>query len=423
MYRKIIRPDGSVIILAPKQDTKAVTVQVMYKVGSRQETAALSGSSHFVEHLMFKGTKKRPSTLAISKELDSVGAQFNAFTSKDRTAYYIKADSGHLPLATVMLADMLRHSVFDPAEVKKERGVILEEMKMYEDNPLMYIEDVYESLLFKGSVLGREIIGTRQTIGSGITRDQLYDYKKRWYYPGNMIVGVAGAFTEAKALALINKFFPLERGKKNKANIRPIHLTQTKPRVSIVNKETEQVQIALGFPGLRSQHPQLPALSLMASILGGNMSSRLFINIREKRGLCYFVRAGAETYEDVGSFHVRAGLDKSRLLPALGLIKKELQRLVDSPVAVEELRRAKEYIKGTTILNLEDQGNYLYFLQSQELLHSRIETMDQKLAKIQAVSREDIRRLARSIIRWPKSNLAIIGPYKSPHDFINLLTS
>ncbi len=423
MYKKFVRKDGSVVILAPKQDTKAVTVQVMYKVGSRQETAALSGSSHFVEHLMFKGTKKRPSTLAISKELDSIGAQYNAFTSKDRTAYYVKSDSGHITLAMDMLSDMLRHSVFDPAEVKKERGVIIEEMKMYEDNPLMHIEDVYEALLFQGTVLGRDIIGNRKTIGGSVSRDMLYAYKKRWYYPGNMIIGIAGALDEKQAMALADKYFPLERSTKAKAKIPAIKLDQTKPQIKIVQRETEQVQIALGFPGLRSQHPQLPALSVLSTILGGNMSSRLFINIREKQGLCYFVRAGAETYEDVGTLYVRSGLDKSRLVPALKLIKKELDRMVNSLVSVEELHRAKEYLKGTTILNLEDQGSYLYFLQSQELLHSKIETEDQKLAKIEAVTREDVRKVAQALIRWNRSNLAIIGPFTSDQEFLKILTS
>ncbi len=421
MFKKIIRKDGSVILLAPKSDTKAVTAQIMYKVGSRQETAALNGSSHFVEHLMFKGTKKRPTTLAISKELDSIGAQFNAFTGKDRTAYYIKADSGHLSLAMDMLSDMLRHSVLDPAEVKKERGVILEEMKMYEDNPSMYIEDVYESLQFRGTTLGRMIIGTRQTIGNDISRNQLYQYKKRWYYPGNMIIGMAGALDEAEALRLANKYFPVEKRKSNRAKIRPVKLSQTQARVSLVSRETEQVQIALGFPGLRSQHTQLPALTVLSTILGGTMSSRLFINIREKRGLCYFIRSGAETYEDVGAFVIRSGLDKNRLHSALKLIKGELDRLTSSLVSSEELSRAKENIKGKTILNLEDQGDYLYFLQSQELLHHRIQTAEQKLAKIQSVSREDVQRVARSIIRWSKSNLAIIGPYKDEKEFVKIL--
>jgi predicted Zn-dependent peptidase len=326
MFKKIVRRDGSSVILAPKQDTQAATVQVMYKIGSRQESSANNGASHFVEHLMFKGTKKRPTTLDISKTLDAVGAEYNAFTSKDRTAYYVRADSTHLPLAFDILSDMLRHSIFDPKEVDKERGVIIEEINMYEDNPVMYLDDIFESLVYKGSSLARLIIGPRANIAKNISRETLYQHKKRWYYPGNMSIGVAGKFDEATILKLIDRYFPVEKSKKPKARVARALLKQQKPQIHIMTKETEQVQLMLGFPGLPSRHRDLPALTVLSNILGGTMSSRLFINLREKRGLCYSIRAGSDSHEDVGSFAVRAGLDKSRVVPALKLITEELRR-------------------------------------------------------------------------------------------------
>jgi predicted Zn-dependent peptidase len=422
MFKKIIRRDGSTIILAPKQDTKAATIQVMYKIGSRQETAGLNGASHFVEHMMFKGTRKRPTTLDISKTLDAVGAEYNAFTSKDRTAYYVRADSTHIPLALDILSDMVRNSVFDPAEVKKERGVITEEINLYEDNPVMYLDDIFESLVYKGSPLARLIIGPRANIAERITRDDLWRHKRRWYYPGNMNIGVAGRFDEATMVKLLDRYFPVEKTKKQKARIQPIRLKQTQPQVSIMTKETEQVQLMLGFPGLPSRHKDLPVLAVLSNILGGTMSSRLFTNLREKRGLCYTIRAGSDSHEDVGSFAIRAGLDKSRVLPALKLIAQELRRLITSPVSLEELKRAKENIRGTTILRLEDASDYLYFLQSQDLMHDSIESVESKLEKIMKVTAADIQRVAAQIIRWNKSNLAIIGPFSDHKPFKDLLT-
>jgi predicted Zn-dependent peptidase len=422
MFKKIVRRDGSSVILAPKQDTQAATVQVMYKIGSRQESSANNGASHFVEHLMFKGTKKRPTTLDISKTLDAVGAEYNAFTSKDRTAYYVRADSSHLPLAFDILSDMLRHSIFDPKEVDKERGVIIEEINMYEDNPVMYLDDIFESLVYKGSSLARLIIGPRANIAKNISRETLYQHKKRWYYPGNMSIGVAGKFDEATILKLIDRYFPVEKSKKPKARVARALLKQQKPQIHIMTKETEQVQLMLGFPGLPSRHRDLPALTVLSNILGGTMSSRLFINLREKRGLCYSIRAGSDSHEDVGSFAVRAGLDKSRVVPALKLITEELRRLITSPVTAEELRRAKDNIRGTTILRLEDASDYLYFLQSQELMHDAIESAESKLEKIMKVTASDIQRVAAQIIRWNKSNLAIIGPFKDDKQFKDLLT-
>ncbi|MBP9802374.1 insulinase family protein, partial [Patescibacteria group bacterium] len=220
MYQKILRADGSVIILLPKTDTKAVTFEALYKVGSRNEDDKNNGVSHFVEHLMFKGTSKRPSTMDISKELDGVGADYNAFTGKDHTGYYIKADSRHLSLAVEMLSDMLHNSKFDKEEVNRERGVIIEEIKMYEENPLMHIEDVFESLIFKETVLGREIAGPKINI-KNISRDALYNYYQKYYYSGNLVLSLAGNFKTKEALALINHFFPVKKSKK-RVKITPV---------------------------------------------------------------------------------------------------------------------------------------------------------------------------------------------------------
>lgn len=420
MFERIERSDGSVIILAPQQDTKAITIQVLYKVGSRNETAKINGASHFVEHIMFKGTKKRPTTQVISRELDSIGAEYNAYTGKDRTGYYIKADASHLELATDVLADMLRHAKFDAVEIDKERTVIIEEINMYEDNPMMHIEDMYEELVYKGTVMGRNIAGPRKVIRE-VTRDELFDYKNKYYYGGNMVIGLTGNFDITKALKLLNKKFPVAKKKKDKVKINKLKLDQKKQRVQVQYKEAEQVQMQLGFPGLPLKHKDLPALMVLANILGGNMSSRLFINVRERKGLCYFIRASADSHEDIGTFSVRAGLDKSRIEPALELIKQELNRVKKTKVTSEELKRAKENIRGTTILKMENPSNFLGYLQTQELLEDRLETLEQKLEKIADVKKDDIQRVAKRIIQWKKSNLAMIGPFKSTRVFHDIL--
>lgn len=420
MFKRIQRPDGSVIILAPKKDTKAVTFQVLYKVGSRNEGPSINGASHFVEHLMFKGTKKRPNTKIISRELDGIGAMYNAFTGKDHTGYYIKADATHLELAIDVLSDMLRHSIFDPKEVEKERGVIIEEINMYEDNPMMHIEDMFEELVYKGTPLARPIAGPREVIKK-VSRDSLHNYKQKFYYPGNMVLGLAGAFDEVKAERLLKRYLPIEKKLTNKFLNPRAKFKQNSPRVKIAVKNVEQVQAILGFPGLHLRHKDLPALMVLANILGGNMSSRLFINVRERQGLCYSIRASADSNEDLGTFYVASGLDKKRLIPALELIKSELNRIKKIPVTSEELKRAKENIRGTSILRLESASTYLAYLQTQELLLNKIETLEEKLAKIQQVTRADVLRVAKHLIRWRQSNLAIIGPYKNNRQFIKLL--
>ena len=287
MHKRIVRKDGSVIILLPQKETKAITFEVLYKVGSRQENDKNNGASHFVEHLMFKGTDKRPDTATISRELDGIGAEYNAFTGKDHTGYYIKADSSHFPLAVEMLSDMLHNSKFDKAEVDRERGVIIEEINMYEDNPLMYIEDVFENLLYQGTNLGRLIAGPRENIRN-ITRNSLYNYYQKYYYAGNSVIAVAGNFKEAQVLKLIGKFFPVIKKKARVKNSQTKMTKQVAPRVTILSRnDLEQVQLTLGFRSVAKNDPKFLVSQVLSNILGGNMSSRLFLQIRPFKNLPY----------------------------------------------------------------------------------------------------------------------------------------
>lgn len=419
MYKKITRPDGSVIILAPKKDSRSVTLEVMFKVGSRQERRQINGACHFIEHMMFKGTKRRPSTAVLSRQLDAVGAEYNAATGKDHTTYYIHVDSKRLSLAVDMLSDMLHHSKFDPSEVNRERGVIVEELNMYQDNPAMHIDEIFEGVMFSNSSLGWEIGGPREVIKK-VSRASLVDFKNKYYYPGNMVIGLSGHFEEPEALLLLHKFFPVAK-KRSRAVISPAKPSTTGPRAKLEYKESEQVQLMLGFPGFKRDHKDSDALLLLSVILGGTMSSRLFINIREKLGLAYDIRSLAEAFEDTGYFAVRAGLDKKRIFEALSSIRQELVRIKRGGVTAEELRRAKDNIRGRLILKFENPSVYLSYIISQELLLGKVYDLDRKLAKINAVSRKDVNRVAAKVISWPQARMALIGPFRDNKRFLSII--
>lgn len=420
MYQRILRADGSVIILLPKTDTKAVTFEALYKVGSRNEDDKNNGVSHFVEHLMFKGTTKRPSTMDISKELDGVGADYNAFTGKDHTGYYIKADSRHLSLAVEMLSDMLHNSKFDKEEVNRERGVIIEEIKMYEENPLMHIEDVFESLIFKETVLGREIAGPKINI-KNISRDALYKYYQKYYYSGNLVLSLAGNFKTKEAIALINHFFPVKKSKK-RVKITPVKKSlQKTSQVQLVNRPLEQVQLMLGWTSVSKKDKKFLALQMLANILGGNMSSRLFLQIRERRGLCYSIRAGVNGYEDISNFAISAGLNKDKIEEAIQAIREEIDKVKNEGISEEELAQAKENIRGRLILRLENSSAYLAFLSDQELFGQKPKTLEELLQEVDKITLKQVNQIAKDIFVMSQSNLALIGPFADKKKFLNLL--
>ena len=416
MYHKAVLKNGIRLITAPLKETQTFSLLVLVKVGSRYETAAIGGMSHFVEHMMFKGTKRRPNTLALSKELDGIGAEYNAFTGKDVTGYYIKADASHAPLAVDMLSDMLTSSKLDETELNKEKGVIAEEINMYEDNPIMYVEAMLEEIMFGGNPLGWQIAGERETV-KAVTRQKMLAYKNKHYTGKNIVIALAGNFDD-KIIKLLDKPFAFAPGQANKFT--KIKITQKQPRLKLMFKETEQVQVALGLPAYSYSNPKIYPLQLLSVILGGNMSSRLFINVRERKGLAYFIRSWANVYEDTGSLTIQAGLDKNRIELALNTIIDELKKITKG-VSSAELQRAKDFIAGKTALDLEESMAIAQFYGSQEIMTGKIMTPAQKLAKIKAVTRADIARTAKEVINLKRLNLAVIGPFKDEKKFIRLL--
>ncbi len=418
-FKKITLSNGIRAVLVPHRDTAAATVLALYEVGSRYETKKLNGGSHFIEHMMFKGTERRPTTLDISRDLDSVGADYNAFTDKDHTGYYVKLQAAQLPLAVDMLEDMLYHSVYRAKDLESERKVVLEEIHMREDNPMMFVEEIMEEELYRGSTLGWRISGTDETM-KGIRRDELMAYRDRYYVPQRTVLAVAGKFDEAEAVALLEQKFGSKPAKKSPKNFTPFSVAGAgyrAPRVRIREKQTEQVQLALGFPAYSYDDPRLPAMNVLSIILGGTMSSRLFMSVREKEGLAYFIHSSANASQDVGNLTIQSGLAKDRIDKALAIIMKELAGLKKKDVTAEELHRAKEYVKGKMILNMEESSHLADWYGRQELLRKKIMTPEQKIAEIIAVTSDDVRRVANDVFRTQRATIAIIGPYKDAARF------
>ncbi len=385
---------------------KTATALVMVEAGSRYETAKINGISHFLEHMVFKGTLKRPSSLAISSLIDGIGGAFNAFTGKEYTGFYVKSESSHLDLVLDVISDMLQNSLFDPKELDKERGVIIEEINMYEDQPQARVGELFEEVLYGDQPLAKRISGTKEIIQK-ITREEMVDYVNHMYHSKAIVVGLAGDIKNNN----INKYFGnVPKGNENK--FEPVGANQDSPKSLVHYKKTDQAHLCIGVRAYDMNHPDRYVLSVLGTILGGNMSSRLFIEVREKRGLAYSVHADNEEFHDCGYFVTQAGLRISDTSDAIKVILEEFNKTKDSLVSTEELRRAKDYSKGKMVLALEDSFKVASFYTAQELLRHEIETPEEVLEKIEAVTAEDIQRVAKDIFVNNKLNLAIIGPFR-----------
>jgi predicted Zn-dependent peptidase len=421
MYKISKLKNGITLIKVPVAGTKALTIMAMFPVGSRYEEKELSGCSHFVEHMMFKGTVRRPTHLEISRELDAFGAEYNAFTSKDYTGYYVKTGEVNMEKAFDWLSDVIFNSKFEAEEVEKEKGVIIEEMRMYEDNPIMAVDDMFERQIFGADhPLGRYIVGNEATLRA-MTREGLWQYYKDHYYPGNMVLVVAGNINEKKLRASLKYFLAIDHtvyGKKNKKTLKDVFEkftwnTKALPlseRVVVSERAIDQVQTILGFPGLAQNDSDRFALSVLLNILGGGMSSRLFVEVREKQGLAYTVSAGAGHFRDVGVVTVQAGLDKARFGMAIQVIKNELKKIKEQGVLPKELLDAKNNIAGRRELAMENSSVQAEWFAKQFWFNKKIQTYEQVVAKIKQVTAADVKRVANKIFAFDRMHIAVIGP-------------
>lgn len=414
--------NGLRIITVSIPTLKSATITVWVKTGSRFEEKNVNGISHFLEHMVFKGSKKRPTALEIAEAVDALGGEFNAGTSKEWTNFYIKARAANIDTAFDVLSDMVLAPILDAEEIEKEKGVIVEEIAMYEDTPMIKIGDVFEQLIFEGNSLGWDIVGTPKSV-KGVKRKDFVGFREKHYFAGNILITAAGGVSKAEVLKLAKKYFgklsPGEKGSKTKG----FAARQKKPQVKLHPKKKEQAHFILGFLGNPRGYPDRFTEAVLASILGGGMSSRLFSEIREKRGLAYAVKTSVDRYVDTGHFSTYAGVDIKRIDEAIKVALREHYGLASGkrPISKTELKKAKEYVKGHLALALEDTKNVNAFFGEQELFLRKTETPEGVFAKIDKVSIEDVLRVAKKLFVPEKLNLAIIGPYKSQEHFEKLL--
>jgi len=402
---------------------ESATVMVGVGAGSRYETREINGLAHFMEHMAFKGTKKRPTTEKIASEVEAVGGVFNAFTDKEFTGYWVKLPVRHLPLACDILSDMLTNSLLKQEEIERERGVIIEEINMREDVPMTKVAVEFERLLYGDNPMGWDIAGEKETV-SKMTRRDFLEYMRRLYFAKNMVVAVAGGIEEKKLSKLIRDYFsPLRKVGKNIT--KPISVepraVQDKPRLKLIFKKTEQAHFCLGVPGYSLKDQRRWPAGVLAAILGGGMSSRLFLEIRERRGLAYYVGSEAEFYTDSGFIVSRAGVKIEKLSEAIKVTLGEMEKLAAKKIAQKELNKVKEMLKGHLILSLEDSQNVAQRGATQLILEGKVRTPAQALGEIDKVTTGDVQQVACDLFRREKINLTIVGPYKKEKDFLELI--
>src|ERR1035437_1571799 len=419
IFERSALANGLRVVTAPMPEARSVTCMIMVAAGARDETRESSGIAHFSEHMFFKGTERRPTARDIAAEVDAIGGEFNAFTSKEYTGYYVRCAAESRQLALDVLVDMIRHSKFDSAEIEREKGVIVEEMNMYFDSPRDYVDSIYESLLYGDQPLGWDVIGTKKTIKAA-TRAPFLDYLGRWYAPSRLVVGLGGRLDgdlTAEVEQLLGDLAPRETGSPVPAEVP----APTKPRVKVQHKKSDQAHLILGTLSRPTQHPDRYVLQVLAAILGGGMSSRLFTEVRERRGLAYYIFCHNSTYAETGTLCAQAGVDLSRVDEAVETIVAELHRIVIEPVPAAELVKAKEYLKGRLVLQLESPQGLISFGLRREVIEGGVVDPAEVLAGIDAVDREDIERVAHEIIGEAALHLALIGPFEDGDRFERLL--
>lgn len=421
MYKKDTFDNRLRFITVPMKNTSAVTVLIFIGAGSRYENRRTSGLSHFLEHMFFKGGKKYPDTKAVSEVIDSVGGDFNAFTSKEFVGYYVKVASKHIDLAMDVLSDMLIEAKFEANEVEKERGVIIEELNMYQDMPIYLVGNDYERLIFGDQPLGWDVIGRVESI-KGLKREDFLQYKKDLYTPDNIVLTIAGDFKYDELKKKVERYFKFKDGKKS-CGFEKFDKEKIGDRVFLRKKDTEQVHLILGVESYPLDHPDYETLQAIGIILGGNMSSRLFLSLREDKGLAYYVKTGNTEYLDTGNMSSSAGVDINRIDLSIKLIMDEYERIKNEGVDEKELIKAKEYYKGKMILRLEDSKDVAQLIGIHELLLNRIETPEEAMEKMDRVTTKDIKRVCEDIFKKENLKLALIGPYDDRERFEKLLQS
>jgi predicted Zn-dependent peptidase len=418
-YTKKILKNGLRVVMVPMKDNPTVTVLVLVEAGSKYEEKRVNGISHFLEHMCFKGTIKRPKGVDISKELDSLGSQYNAFTAQEYTGYYAKSDAKHFKKIFDVVSDIYLNSTFPEIEMQKEKGVIIEEINMYEDMPQRHVQDLVMKLLYGDQPAGWNIAGEKKNI-LDMKRDDFVKYKSEHYLPEATTLVVAGKVTEKEVMSEVNKIFGnLAKGKKGK-KLKVVE-KQHKAEVLLEFKKTDQTHFVVGVRTYDLFNKKSSTLSVLGGILGGGMSSRLFIKLREEMGVGYYVRAYNDAYTDHGFFQISAGVDNKRIEEVIRAVLKECKNLILELVSEEELNKVKECMIGNMKLSLESTDDIANFYGGQELLKKEIKSAEEKARDIRKVTAKEIQALAGEIFKNNKLNLALIGPFKDTQKFLKIL--
>ena len=419
-FQKKTLDNGLRVIVVPMPASLTATVLVLTATGSKYETKPLSGVSHFLEHMCFKGTVKRPSAQAISEELDGLGAQYNAFTAQEYTGYYAKVEKGLLPKALDVVADLFQHATLPAKEMDSERGVIIGEIEMYEDSPQEHVGDLFMELLYGDQPAGWNVAGTRETVRQ-MTRDQMAEYRKAHYVAGASLVVVAGNVDERTVWdSIAAAFAEAPRGEKS-GKLKVIE-DQKAPMVKTGKDDSRQTHLVLGFRSFDIYNERQKVARLLGAFLGGGMSSRLFKRVRDKMGAGYYISAGNEFFTDHGFFSVATGVDNTRVKEVVKAILEELARAKDELLPEEELVRTKNFIIGNLFSGLETSHSLASFYGQKEILSRPMKTPEEIAEEVRAVTAEEIRALARELFVTKHINLALVGPHESGDEFLPLLT-
>lgn len=419
MYKKTILENGLRVITVPQPSNLATTVLVLVETGSKYETKETSGIAHFLEHMCFKGTKNRETAMDIAGELDALGASYNAFTGHEYTGYYAKVETHKSEQALEIVADLYLNPVFKAEEIEKEKGVIIQELNMYEDSPQRKIGDYFMGLLYGDQPAGWDIGGNKTVINT-MNRDHFIEFRKDHYVASATTVIIAGGFNEEKLLAKAKTLFK-EMAVGKKGGKPAVHEVQGKPEVFIKEKALDQTHLMLGFRAFSLDDPRKHALEVMVSLLGGGMSSRLFHKVREQLGAAYYVRCNTDLFTDHGYIAASAGVEHDKLDIVIKTILEEYKRLTTERVSEEELSRVKGHLAGTLLLGLETSDSLAVFYGTQEILKNEVTTPEELLKEINKVTPDDILSLAKELFVEKTLNLALVGPYKEKKRFEEIL--
>jgi len=419
MYKKTILKNGLRIITVKQKETQAAAVFVLVKTGSKFETKEISGISHFLEHMFFKGTEKMKKQQDVAETLDKIGGSYNAFTGEECTGYYAKVDSMHFDVALEWVADIFLNSKIPASEMEKERGVIIEELNMYKENPIMHIDQVWKEVLYGDQPAGWDIGGTKESVLE-IKRSQILNYIKKAYKPNNTVICIAGNFNEEEAIKKIDNYFSVMQKGKTITKL-PVIEKQSSPQLKLCYKKINQTNVVIGVRTYSILDDRHYALNVISAFLGGMMSSRLFEQVRVKMGAAYYIRSSSDNDTDTGYLAVSSGVENGKVFLVIEAILKEFRKLKTQKVSAEELRKAKDYIKGKMILGLESSDAKASYYGMQELMIDKIYSPEDVFEKIEAVTAEDILEIANDIFKDEKLNLAILGPFKSKDDFKKIL--